>query len=244
MYENQLTRSEQRQDYEWIERQLLELERKKKTSIPAPQREATEGRIIGLEACSALSRAMQGKKPHIFQVMAFIAMQPGSGGITSKNFKKILRSLTTLYIQTPPILHGKLPWQGDPNNYYKTLEFGEKKMNMTARIWDALDQVEGKITTPSELLETIGLDSNVRNLNAANTALQFLELIGAVKKQPHTNSTLMWSSGKFSAIKRHINNGHIYALEVLSALQEGATSAELKTKYRNGQAKNTLVEAA
>ena len=176
--------------------------------------------------------------------MAYIGMQPEYGGITGKTFKKILRSLTTLYIQTPTLLHGKLPWHGDPNNYYKTIEFGEKKTNLTTRIWDALDHVEGKVTTPSELLEAIGLESNVKNLNAANTALQFLELIGAVKKQPHTNSTLMWSSGKFAAIKRHINNGHIYALEVLSALEGGATSAELKTKYRNGQAKNTLVDAA
>lgn len=244
MYENQARRREQRQDYDWIEHQLVELRRKSATRLPAPQQQATEGRIVGLQACAELSRAMQGKKPHIFQVMAYIGMQPEYGGITGKTFKKILRSLTTLYIQTPSILHEKLPWHGDPNNYYKTLEFGEKKMNMTARIWDALDAVEGKITTPSELLETIGLESNVKNLNAANTALQFLELIGAVKKQPHSNSTLMWSSGRFAAIKRHINNGHIYALEVLSALESGATSAELKTKYRNGQAKNTLVQAA
>ncbi len=244
MHENQLVRSEQRQDFEWIERQLVELKRKIAMRVPNPQREASEGRIAGLQACAALSHALHGKKPHIFQVMAFIGMQPEYGGITGKTFKKILRSLTTLYIQTPSLLHGKLPWHGDPNNYYKTIEFGEKKMNMTVRIWDALDHVEGKITAPSELLETIGLESNVKNLNAANTALQFLELIGAVKKQPHTNSTLMWSSGRFAAIKRHINNGHIYALEVLSALEGGATSAELKTKYRNGQAKNTLVEAA
>ncbi len=201
-----------------IEREIVQLKAARDTAKNIHNANRYEDRIAIYKTCIELSRATDGKKPNVFQVAAALAFERDYGGITEERYHRVLRQMASIYTHAPISERKNLPWAGEPRNLLPTFYTEEGPVNLPSRIWGLIEQGKGHMLYASEILSQLGLEHTRRNFDRVNTALQFLDTFGVVRKQFTTigkknHPEEVWSPASQHPIRRAIKNIDLYAIE-------------------------------
>ncbi len=210
-------------DEQHVERQIETIRRSESTATTVEAMRRMSDRILIYKTCIELARAMDGKKPNVYQVVAALAFERELGGISNDAFHRVVRQMGSHYTNTAAAERKELPWSGEPRNIIPTLYTGNGPVNLPARIWALVEQAKGHMLSAREIVTQMGLPPTRKSFDEVNASLQLLDVMGVVHKQPtnvgeRKRSEEVWSAASHHAVKRNINNAYLSAIERMHEL--------------------------